>query len=161
MFDLVGPEFFFFYFNKCQCRLLSIVNVLVFILCMYVHCDSIITRSSGSTWKNLRYNGLGYIHVSVVQIYQNLKRNLFIRFSHTQTNAPPTVIWYGTSVSVLSFISSYKVITHEIFINGVINRCMLSCNSFTLLHVRNSVLKIVTVQVQASPLPWQAEVNVL
>jgi len=71
MFDLVGPDYFIFYFNKCQCRLLSIVNVLVFILCMYTG-DSIITRSSGSTWKNLRYNGLGYIHVSFVQIDQNL-----------------------------------------------------------------------------------------
>ena len=35
------------------------------------------------------------------------------------TNAPPTVIWYGTSVSVFSFM----VITHELFIKRGINRC--------------------------------------
>ena len=33
----------------------------------------------------------------------------------------PTVIWYGTSVGVFSFI----VITNKIFINHGINRCML------------------------------------
>jgi len=32
-----------------------------------VHCNSIITRSSGSTGKTLRYNGPRYIHASVVQ----------------------------------------------------------------------------------------------
>jgi len=32
-----------------------------------IDCDSIITRSSGSTGKNLRYNRPRYIHATIVQ----------------------------------------------------------------------------------------------
>ena len=58
-----------------------------------VHCNSVITRSSVS----------------------------FTVFHIRKQIAPSTVIWYGTSVSVLSFM----VITHKLFINRGINRFTL------------------------------------
>jgi len=82
---------------------------------MFVHCNSIITRSSGSTGKKARYNGPCYKY-----------RVIYTRplFSHvfTYVNKCPThrhLVW-DISQSI-----KFIVTTHKLFINRDINRCML------------------------------------
>jgi len=93
-----------------------------------IHCNSIITRSSGSTGNNSLYTR--------DRCSKSTTRSLFHRFSHTQTNAPPTVIWYGPSLSVFSFM----VITHKLFINRGINTKVYVGRPILidLLHLFNS-----------------------
>ena len=136
----------------CFCDVSLGIDVCMSYTQTLIHCNSIITRSS-------RY---------IIYTRDRCSKSLTRPLSQVFTNAPPTVIWYGTSVSVFSFI----VTTHELFINRGINRWMLveylSCNWFTVFisfryllvfgDENASVLKIETVQVQASLLPWQADV---
>ena len=78
-----------------------------------VHIDSIITRSSGSTGgKTLKRTTL-YTHNRCSKC---LTRPLSQYFTYIN-KCPTHLIWYGTSVSVFSFI----VITHKLFINHGIN----------------------------------------
>ena len=137
-----------------------------------LHCDSIITRSSVSREK-----------IPVIKDCIIYTRPLFKLIKVVNATSLPgfhirkQMVW-----DISHSVFSCKVITHEIFINRGINRCMLvkqlSCNWFNVFFHSDtyvkwfiwwrkcvcmyvSVLKIETVRVQASPLPWQAEVTVL
>ena len=81
-----------------------------------LHCDSIITRLSGSTGKNPRYNGSRYIYTR--PLFKIFNATSFTCFHYV--NKCPThrhLVW---DISVFSFM----VITHKLFINRGINRCM-------------------------------------
>jgi len=69
----------------------------IYFLINYIHCDSIIRQSSGTT---------GEKRIKRTALYTKSKifnASSFTGF-HIRKFAPPTVIWYGTSVSVFSFM---------------------------------------------------------
>ena len=140
---------------------------------LWLHCDSIITRSTEK--KNTFYLTALYTrdHCS-----KSLTRPLSQVF--TYVNKCPThrhLVWdirqciqfYGYNKQTF-----YKSRYPKVYVGRIIELQLIYCIYFIPIPMLNglswwrkricmyvSVLKIETVRVQASPLPWQAEVTVL